>query len=194
MILEMVSGESQSPESVTRLLVAWRGGDAGALDRLTPLIYSQLHAIARRYLRAERPGHTLSTTALVHEAFIKLIEADIPWQDRCHFLAIAARQMRRILVDHARARDASKRGARAERVTLDEAIASPSGDSFEIIALDTALGRLERQDQRMARLIELLYFGGLTYDEAAAALGISPATVDRDHRMAKAWLAHELGG
>ncbi len=160
-----------------------------------PLVYEELRRVAHRRLAGERTGHTLQTTALVHEAYGRLAEADLPWQDRAHFFALAARTMRRILVDYARSRLAEKRGGGAQAVPLDQLTVelSAGGEDAEILALHEALEALERQDPRKARVIEAHIFGGLTYEETAEALGISPATVDRDLRLAKAWLARELG-
>lgn len=180
-----------SPESITALLRAWRGGQNDALDRLIPLIYEELQRLAGRAMRDERPDHTLQTTALIHEAYLRLLGSKVEWADRVHFYAVAAQTMRRVLVDHARARARDKRGGGAVRVPLEENLAgvSPSAD---IVALDEALERLSALDSRKARAIELHYFGGLTYDEAAHVLGVSPATVDRELRLAKAWLYREL--
>jgi RNA polymerase sigma factor (TIGR02999 family) len=184
-----------SPAEVTVLLRQWSDGDHQALDRLMPLVYEELRRVAHRRLAGERTGHTLQTTALVHEAYGRLAEADLPWQDRAHFFALAARTMRRILVDYARSRLAEKRGGGAQAVPLDQLTVelSAGGEDAEILALHEALEALERQDPRKAQVIEAHIFGGLTYEETAAALGISPATVDRDLRLAKAWLARELG-
>jgi len=186
---------SVSPADVTVLLRQWSHGDHQALDRLIPLVYEELRRVAHRRLAGERTGHTLQTTALVHEAYGRLAEADLSWEDRAHFFALAARTMRRILVDYARTRLAAKRGGGAEAVPLDQLTVelSAGGEDAEILALHEALEALERQDPRKAKVIEAHIFGGLTYEETAAALGISPATVDRDLRMAKAWLARELG-
>ncbi len=180
---------------VTVLLHQWSDGDQHALDRLMPLVYDELRRVAHRRLAGERTGHTLQTTALVHEAYGRLAEADLSWQDRAHFFALAARTMRRILVDYARSRLAEKRGGGAEAVPLDQLTVelSAGGEDAEILALHDALEALERQDPRKAQVIEAHIFGGLTYEETAEALGISPATVDRDLRLAKAWLARELG-
>lgn len=184
-----------SPAEVTALLRRCTDGDTGALDRLMPLVYEELRRVAHRRLAGERTGHTLQTTALVHEAYARMAEADLPMQNRAHFFALAARTMRRILVDYARARLADKRGGGAQAVPLDDLTVelADGGEDAEILALHEALQALERQDERKARVIEAHIFGGLTYDETAAALGISPATVDRDLRLAKAWLARELG-
>jgi RNA polymerase sigma factor (TIGR02999 family) len=180
------------PGEVSRLLLAWRSGDAAALDRLLPLVYRELHAIASRQLRGERPDHTLRTTALIHEAYLRLVGADVEWEGRVHFFAVAAQTMRRILVDHARARGRAKRGGGVVPITLDEALTVSPEPAADILALDEALTRLSALDERKARAVELHYFAGLTYDDTAAALGVSPATVDRELRMAKAWLYREL--
>ncbi|MGH9258362.1 MAG: sigma-70 family RNA polymerase sigma factor [Acidimicrobiales bacterium] len=181
-----------APGEVSRLLLAWKGGDEAALERLLPLVYDELHALAQRRLRGERPDHTLQTTALIHEAYLRLVGADVAWEGRVHFLAVAAQTMRRILVDHARARGRAKRGGGARPITLDEGLAVAADTSSDIVELDEALQRLSTLDERKARAVELHYFGGLTYDETAAALGVSPATVDRELRLAKAWLYREL--
>ena len=179
---------------VTRLLKEWGAGDKQALDQLMPLVYDQLRLLAARCLASERPGHTLRATALVNEAYLRLADSDLTFNDRVHFYAVAARLLRHILVDHARAENRQKRGAGAERLSLDEAVmvgpAAPEG----LLELDEALGRLAAHDQRKSDVIELLFFGGLTYEETAAALEISPATVHRELRMAKAWLHRELAG
>lgn len=177
---------------VSQLLLAWREGDASALARLIPLVYQELHALARRYLRDERPDHTLQTTALIHEAYLRLCGADVAWEGRVHFLAVAAQTMRRILVDHARSRARAKRGGGEAPITLDDALVASPDRPDALLALDEALQRLSALDERKGRAVELHYFGGLTYDETAAALDISAATVDRELRMAKAWLYREL--
>jgi RNA polymerase sigma factor (TIGR02999 family) len=179
--------------AVTELLGDWRSGDENALQELTPLVYDELHRLARRYMRAERPDHTLQTTGLVNEAFVRLIGADVPWQDRAHFFAIAARLMRRILIDYAKAQRRDKRGGGARALTLDEAaMADASSPSVDILDIDDALSRLAVIDARKSDIIVLHFFGGLTYDETAEALGVSPATVHRELRLGKAWLRHEL--
>ena len=188
------NGGSAARAEVTVLLRRWSDGDERALDRLMPLVYEELRRVAHRRLAAERSDHTLQTTALVHEAYARMAEADLRLQDRAHFFALAARTMRRILVDYARARLAEKRGGGAQAITLDRVSVelADQGEHADILALHEALEALERQDPRKAQVIEAHIFGGLTYDETAAALGISAATVDRDLRMAKAWLAREL--
>ncbi len=182
------------PTEVTRLLSAWRAGDQDALDRLVPLVYDELRALARRRLRAERGDHTLQATALVHEAYARLVGADLDLADRAHFFAVAARTMRRILVDHARGKAREKRGGGAAVVTLSEDVVADDEPGEDLLALDEAIGRLAELSERKAKVVELHYFGGLTYPETAAALDVSEATVDRDLRMAKAWLANELRG
>lgn len=183
---------AEGTSTITTLLRAWRQGDEAAFARLTPLVYDELRRRARRYLRAERPDHTLRPTALVHEAYLRLVNLDgVDWQDRTHFFALAARQMRRILVDAARARRYQKRGGAAPNVTFDEALAG-SERHPDLVALDDALDLLEKTDERKVRVVELRFFGGLKNDEIAAALGISTDTVTRDWNMAKLWLRREL--
>lgn len=184
-----------SGPDVTRLLRRWTDGDESALDRLIPLVYDQLRGVAHRRLEGERKGHTLQTTALVHEAYARLAAADLRWKDRAHFFALAARAMRRILVDYARARQSERRGEGVEPIRLDALTADMVGDGgvdVQVLDLHRALEKLEAQDGRKARVVEAHVFGGLTYDETAEALGISAATVDRDLRFARAWLAREL--
>jgi RNA polymerase sigma factor (TIGR02999 family) len=181
---------------VTRLLSAWQSGDSRALERLTPLIYEELRNRARKYMRQERPGHTLQATAVVHEAFVKLVEMDIPWQDRAHFFAVAARQMRRILVDHAKSRFREKRGGNTTTSSMDEVpeieLSPPSQGDIDVIEIDEALQRLAKNNARLAELVELHYFGGLTYQELSETLKISEATVDRELRLAKAWILRHV--
>ena len=157
-------------------------------------MYAELHRIAARHLRGENTGNSLQTTALIHEAFLKLMDAKVEWADRNHFFAVAARAMRRVLVDHAKSRRRQKRGGGAIDVSLVEEIHQPNGRAADILGLDEALTRLAAHDPRKAHAIELHYFGGLSYEEVAAATGVSPATVDRDLRFAKAWLCRELEG
>lgn len=185
------------PSDVTELLAAWRGGDRAALDRLIPLVYEELRGLAEGYLRRERPGHTLGATALLHEAYLRLVEKTHPgWEGRVHFFAVAAQLMRRILVDHARARRAAKRGGGAARVELEAAgLAAAAADGLDradLLDLDAALGRLAALDERKARAVELHYFGGLTQDEAAQVLGVHVNTVARELRLARAWLHREI--
>jgi len=183
---------SADRQAVTQLLRQWSGGDKQALDQLVPFVYDQLRKLASNCLRAERPDHTLRATALVHEAYVRLVDAEVAWQDRVHFFAVSARLLRRILVDHAKSRNREKRGGEFEKVPLDEAVLVGPESSAGVVELDEALQRLAAQDQRKADLIELLFFGGLTYEETAAALQISPATVHRELKLAKAWLYREL--
>lgn len=177
---------------MTQLLRQWSGGDKSALDQLMPVVYDQLHRLASRCLRSERPDHTLRATALVNEAYLRLIDADVAWQDRIHFFAVSARLLRRILVDHAKASKRQKRGGGADVITFDEAVIVGPDSPAALLELDAALERLAAQDQRKSEIVELLCFGGLTYDETAAALKISPATVHREIKLAKAWLHREL--
>ena len=182
---------------ITDYLRAWEQGDDGALERLLPMVYAELRAIAARQLRSERPGHTLQPTALANEAYLRLRGlGDVPWHDRTHFFAIASRIMRRILVDHARAKMAEKRGSDAPRVLLAEGYheaVQPSMDAAELIDLDRALDELSASAPRLSRLVELRFFGGLNIDEASALLGCSPRTAKRDCKFARAWLLHRLG-
>jgi RNA polymerase sigma factor (TIGR02999 family) len=178
--------------SITQLLRQWSSGDKTALDQLMPLVYDQLHKLAARSLRAERPNHTLAATALVNEAYLRLVDADVSWQDRVHFFAVSARLLRRILVDHARASQRQKRGSGAEMIPLDEALVVGPDSLAGLLELDAALRELASQDPRKSEIVELLCFGGLTYDETAAALHISPATVHRELKLARAWLHREL--
>ncbi len=183
---------TEDRQLVTRLLQEWSNGNKGALDELMPLVYDQLRRLASRCLRDERPDHTLRATALVNEAYLRLVGADVAWQDRAHFFAIAARLLRRVLVDHAKSHNRQRRGGGAEKITLDEAVLIGPGVGSGILDLDEALQRLATHDERKSQIIELLFFGGLTYDETAVALSISPATVHRELIMAKAWLHREL--
>lgn len=185
-------------QAVTRLLSAWQSGDSRALERLTPLIYEDLRERARRYMKRERPGHTLQATAVVHEAFVKLVAMDVPWQDRAHFFAVAARQMRRILVDHAKARYRNKRGGGVTASTdlIDQLHTEGAGPitsgEIDVLEIDDALQRLTTQSPRLAEIVELHYFGGLTYQELAETLKVSEATIDRDLRLAKAWILRQI--
>jgi RNA polymerase sigma factor (TIGR02999 family) len=179
---------------VTQLLVAWSNGDKAALDRLMPLVYTELRRLAHHYMSRERPGHTLQTTALVNEAYMRLVDQEnIRWENRAHFFGIAARLMREILVDHARSRQAAKRGGGQYRLSLSEVDRIASRPDVNLIALDEALGRLEAVDPQKSRIVELRYFGGLGIEETAKVIGISPATVKRDWSMARAWLRSEIG-
>jgi len=182
-----------SLKDVTQLLVHWGKGDKQALDRLMPLVYDELHRMASRYLRRERPGHTLQTTALINEAYLRIVDQNrVNWQNRAHFFGVAAQMMRRILVDHARSHLYAKRGGGAQKLTLDEAIATPQERDLDLVALDDALTALAEIDPQQSRIIELRFFGGLTIEETAEVLSISPATVKRDWNMAKAWLYGEI--
>jgi len=183
--------------AVTRLLVEWRGGRRGALDELIPLVHDDLRRIAGGHMRREGRAHTLQATAVVNEAYLKLVDAEVDWNDRVHFFAVAARLMRRVLVDHAKAKRSEKRGGAAQRVTLEEErLAQPAsnGGEIDVVEFDQALKALAKVDERKARVVELHYFGGLNYDEIAEALEISAATVHRDLRLARAWLHRELSG
>lgn len=178
---------------VTELLVRWRGGDREALDALLPLVYGELRRIARHYLQKERPGHTLQSTALVNEAYVRMVAQDFPqWQNRAHFFAVAAQLMRQILVDYARSHRASKRGGDVYKVALDEAEERPQSADVDIIALDDALKTLAGLDAQQSRVVELKFFGGLSIDDTAEVLGISASTVKRDWITARAWLYREL--
>ena len=184
----------QVPANFTQLLTEWRSGHPQALERLTPLVYDELRRLARSYMRAERGSHTLQATAVVHEAFLRLIQANVALQDRGHFFALASRLMRRVLVDHAKSRSRIKRDA-GVREPLTDGIGAPSPPmDFDVVALDDAIEGLQQMEPRLAHVIELHYFGGLTYDQIAAALGTSAATVHRDIRLARAWLLNEIGG
>jgi RNA polymerase sigma factor (TIGR02999 family) len=175
------------------MLLDWSRGDQEALNRLIPIVYGELRLRAARYLRRERPGHTLQTTALIHEAYLRLVEQrQVRWQNRAHFFAIASQLMRRILVDHARQRDAAKRGGPDLRLTLDEAMAVSDGRDVNLLVLDEALTRLAEIDSRQSRVVELRYFSGLSIEETAEVLDVSPATVKLDWSMAKAWLRREM--
>jgi RNA polymerase sigma factor (TIGR02999 family) len=178
--------------AVSRLLQEWRAGDQGAYDRLIPLVYAELRRVARGHLRREGRGHSLQPTVLVHEAYIRLAGADVEWQNRTHFLSVAATVMRRILVERARARHARKRGGEDVRVTVTDRLAGPESDPVDLLMLDQAIERLRELDERQAQAIELCYFGGMTYAEISEALGVSEATVDRDLRHARAWLRRHL--
>ena len=179
--------------SVTALLTDWSRGDPGALDQLLPLVYAELRRIAARQLRGERVNHTLQPTALVNEVYMRLVDQrQVAWQDRAHFLGVAAQTMRRILVDHARRRDAGKRGDGAAAVSIDDAKEIAAGGELPLLALEDALARLEALDPGLAKIVELRAFGGLTIDEAAHVLDVSPSTAKRSWRTAKAWLNREL--
>jgi RNA polymerase sigma factor (TIGR02999 family) len=184
----------QVPANFTQLLTEWRSGQPQALDRLTPLVYDELRRLARGYMRAERGSHTLQATAVVHEAFLRLIQANVDLQDRGHFFALASRLMRRVLVDHAKSRARVKRNAGIRDLATEESALALPELAVDVVALDDALESLLQLEPRLAQVIELHYFGGMTYDEIAAAVGASPATVHRDIRLARAWLLSEIGG
>ncbi len=180
---------------VTKLLRAWEGGDQQALERLTPLVYNELRRIARRYMARERPGRTLQATALVNEAYLRLVDAkEVGWRDRAHFFAISARTMRRILIESARARSYEKRGGGQERITLDGSLAIQGRPGPDLMALDDALNALAAMDPRRSQVVELRFFGGLSVEETAEVLKVSPETVHRDWKLARAWLLRELSG
>ncbi len=187
------SGMAVDPTAVTDLLLAWRSGDEAALDRLVPLVHDELRRIARRCMANERPGATLDATALINEAFLRLVDVQrVNWQNRTHFLATVARLMRRVLVDAARARNADKRGGHAVRVTFDEALFAGQDRAIELVKLDDALASLAALDGRKGRVVELRFFSGLSLEETAEALGVSVKTVMRDWEFAKAWLQREM--
>lgn len=184
---------SAPQQDVTQLLVNWSNGDQAALEELTPLVYGELRRLASRYLRRERPDHTLQSTALVHEAYMRLIDQrSVRWQNRAHFFGVAAQLIRRILVDHARSRMAAKRGSAVCKLSLDEAIETPGARDLDLAALDDALTALATIDPQQSRIVELRFFTGLSIDETAEVLHISPATVKRDWTTAKAWLFREI--
>ena len=186
---------TESPGGVTQLLRAWSDGDDGALERLMPLVEAELRRLARGYMSRERRGHTLQPTALVHEAFLRLTDARrVRWQDRAHFLGISARLMRRVLVDHARARGYQKRGGDVERVPLNEGLVGSPEPALHLLALDRALEALAADDVRKSQVVELRFFGGLSVEETAEVLHVSPDTVKRDWRLAKLWLRREIEG
>jgi RNA polymerase sigma factor (TIGR02999 family) len=180
-------------DQITRLLIAWRNGEEQALDDLMPLVHRELKRIARNFMRRQRVGHTLQTTALVNEAFVRLVDSDkVNWQDRSHFFAISAQLMRRVLVDAARRKNSEKRGGDRVQVTLADDVKSIEQDQADVVALDEALGRLAQLNQRHAHIVELRYFGGLSEDEIAETLNVSSRTVRRDWNLARAWLYREL--
>jgi len=181
-------------DDVTGLLIAWEQGDQGALDRLLPFVYAELHRRAAQYMRGQAPGNTLQTTALIHEAFLKLVhQPHQHWANRAHFTAVAARAMRQVLIDHARAQKCAKRGGAAAVMQLDEGAAVSAERASELVALDDALNALEKVDPRKARVVEMRYFGGLSVEDTSRVLGVSPDTVMRDWRMARSWLRRQLG-
>jgi RNA polymerase sigma factor (TIGR02999 family) len=185
---------THSPKEITRLLIAWGDGDQSALEELAPLVHSELHRIAHHYMGRERPGHTLQTSALINEAYIRLIDwKNVRWQNRAHFFAVSAQLMRRILVDFSRDRHDLKRGGGALRVSLGEATAFTVERGTDLVALDEALSALAELDRRKGQVVEMRFFGGLSVEEVAAVLKVSKETVMRDWRLAKVWLLRELG-
>jgi len=185
----VVSVGAEPSNGVTQLLVLWGRGDAVARDALIPLVYDELHRLAKHFLARQRPGHTLQSTALVHEAYLRLVgPSPVHFADRAHFFAVAARVMRHILVDHARARGAERRGGNNLTLVLDEAVAAPAEREVNVVALDDALNRLAALDSRQATIVEMRFFGGLSIEETAAALELSPSTVKRDWIVAKTWI------
>ena len=183
----------RSTHEVTQLLIEWSNGDKAALDKLTPLIYDELRRLAHHYMSREHPGHTLQTTAVVNEAYLRLVNRKrVHWQNRAHFFAIAAQLMRSILVDHARSHAYAKRGGGAQKMALDEAMIISQERAAEVVALDEALDQLAEIDPRQSRIVEMRFFGGLTIEETAEVLSLSPATIKREWSTAKAWLYHEL--
>ncbi|MGA9997263.1 MAG: sigma-70 family RNA polymerase sigma factor [Pyrinomonadaceae bacterium] len=182
---------SQS-ENITQLLVASSRGDSDALNQLLPVVYNELRRLAERYLRQERSDHTLQATALVHEAYIRLVDQNVPWQNRAHFFGVAAEMMRRILIDHARGHMAAKRGSGGIKLSLDDVINLSDERAADLVALDDALKALAEFDPQKSRIVELRYFGGLSIEETAKVLDIGTATVTRQWNLAKAWLYHEI--
>jgi len=188
-----MTSDSNPPEDVTRLLLAWREGDENALARLIPVVYDELRRLAASYMRRERPDHTLQPTALLNEAYLRLIDQTrVAWQGRAHFFGIAARMMRRILMDHARQHKAAKRGSGGRKLPLDEALEEPMRQDLDLLALDEALTRLEELDPRQSRVVELRFFAGLEVTEVAEVLAVSPATVKREWAVARVWLHREI--
>lgn len=186
--------EQIAPGDISQLLRAWRDGDQGALEKLTPIVYAELHRLARRYMRGERAGHSLQTTALVNEAYMRLVDYKrMQWQNRAHFFAVSAQLMRRILVDHARRRNL-KRGGGLRRVSLEDSAIVGVARRADLVALDDAMKQLVKLDPRKERVVELRFFGGLSVEETAEVLKVSVVTVMRDWSTAKAWLYRELGG
>jgi RNA polymerase sigma factor (TIGR02999 family) len=181
-----------SPRELTQLLIDWSKGDQAALDKLVPFVYDELRRLARHYMRRERPGHTLQTSALVNEAYLRLVDQTVAWQNRAHFLGIAARLMRQILVDHARSHKYAKRGGGAEKVSLDQAADLAQARASDLVALDDALIGLAAMDPQQSRIVELRFFGGLTIEETAEVVGLSHATVEREWSAARAWLRREM--
>jgi len=192
-VSDVRTARARSPSDVTALLIEWRAGDNGAVEKLLPLVHGELRRIAKRHMAGERPGHVLQATALVNEVYLRLIDIRrVQWQDRAHFFAMAARLMRRVLVDFARARDNQKRGGALQRVTFDQNLPIASDTPIDLIAIDDALKALAGQYERKAQVVELRYFGGLSVEETAEVLKISQETVMRDWKFAKNWLMREL--
>jgi RNA polymerase sigma-70 factor, ECF subfamily len=183
-----------SSENVTQLLLDWSKGDQKALDQLIPIVHAELHNLARHYMRGERRGHTLQTSALVNEAYLRLVDQNVTWQNRAHFFGVAAQLMRRVLVEYARNKNRFKRGGGQQKVSLSVVVETAQAEEADLIALDDALRSLAEIDPRQCRIVELRYFGGLTIEETAEALGVSGATVEREWRLARAWLLRELSG
>ncbi|MGC2198183.1 MAG: sigma-70 family RNA polymerase sigma factor [Terriglobales bacterium] len=185
--------QRDSSDQVTQLLVRWRGGDRDALDALMPMVYADLRRMARHYLQRERPDHTLQSTDLVHEVYVRLIGHKLPeWQNRAHFFGVAARLMRQILVEYARGHQAAKRGGSACKVSLDEGMMLPQQSDLDVVLLDDALQDLAKVDPQQSRIVELRFFAGLSIDDTSEVLGISPATVTRDWTTARVWLYREI--
>lgn len=191
----MLSGMQEPPENITELLASYGRGNKESLDQLMPIVYDELRRQAARYLRREQAGHTLQTTALIHEAYVRLVDQrNMQWQNRAHFFGIAAQMMRRILVDHARSKKRVKRGGSEIRVSLDDANVAAKGQDLDVVALDQALERLAQIDEQQSKVVELRFFSGLSVEETAEVMSISKSTVKRDWSMAKAWLHRELSG
>ena len=184
--------DQSAPQDVTKLLAEWSKGNRASLETLMPLVYDELRRVAGRYLQQERPGHTLSATALVHEAYLRLVKQTVPWQNRAHFYGVAAQMMRRILVDHARRHRYAKRGGGALTLELAEAVATPKHQEIDVLALDDALQGLAKMDERQSRLVELRFFAGLSIVETAEVLAVSAPTVKREWASARAWLFREI--
>jgi RNA polymerase sigma factor (TIGR02999 family) len=194
-VSDVRTDRARGPSDVTALLIEWRAGDSGAIERLLPLVHGELKRIAKRHMAGERPDHVLQATALVNEVYLKLIDIRrIQWQDRAHFFAMAARLMRHILVDYARSHASAKRGGEVFSVSLDQAAVVSAQPSVDLVALDDAMHALSALDARKSQVVEMRFFGGLTVQETADALGVSPETVMRDWQFAKKWLQRELMG
>ncbi len=190
-----MAARQDEPQEVTQLLLAWNGGDGSALEKLIPLVYAELRRLARRHMRREDPGHTLQTTALINEAYLRLVDlGNVQWQNRAHFFALSARLMRRILVDSARSRQYAKRGGGEEPISLEESVVVSPARPKDLVAVDDALNALTKIDARKGQVVELRFFGGLTAEETAEVLKVSPETVLCDWKLAKAWLLRELSG